>query len=737
MPRFPVIVAIGASFLVAQAAAQVARSPAEALDRTLAAAEAALRDQELQLAESRYRVLLFEAWMVLGELHVVAGRLEPARDAFGHASASVVDATPALQSLALVHLQSGQPRAAVSLLTKLATRNPEDLPTRRLLAQALIADGEPEEAVQTLEEAYGAAPDDPELAFLLATGYLHLKKMDAAERLLARVVAARPIPETHLLIGRTYRDFGLYDRARVSIEKALAMAPRIRRAHYYLGTLAVMAEGVLRLDDAIREFREELKVSPDDALTNLRLGIALVEARRAPEASGPLELASRVPTAGADTFHYLGRCQLALDRPAEAVASFRRALELSRTADAVRVGDIHYQLALALRRSGAAAEADVHFQKAEKASALRADTDRKQLTQFLADRPDATAGGPSGMMPVESPFSKLPHTERADLERRATDALARGYLNLGIMHAQAQRFTRAAELFERAANVAPDFPQVQYSLGVAYFNAQQHTKAVGPLERALAADPANADMHRMLALALLSSEQYERAASLLAADPRRESDPSLMYAYGVALIRSDRAADAEAVFERLLASHGATPELRVVLGQAHAQQGDYEGAIAELQGALKLKPDVAEANATLGLIYLKQGKLAEARAALQAELQVNPANPANPANVQAKHTLATVLDLEGEQQEAVTLLRSVLLARPDFADARYLLGKILLSRGEADEAAEQLEAAARLAPEDANIHFQLAQAYRKQGRTDLADQRFEIYQQLKAKRRTQ
>jgi tetratricopeptide (TPR) repeat protein len=631
----------------------------------------------------------------------------------------------------------GQAQDAVALLTKLASRNREDLPTLRLLAQAQIAAGEPKEAVQTLEEAYGAASDDPELAFLLATGYLHAKKIDAAEQLLARVVAARPIPETHLLIGRTYRDFGLYDRARASIEQALAMAPRLRRAHYYLGTLAVMAEGVLRLDEAIREFREELKISPDDALTNLRLGIALVEARRAAEASAPLEIASRVPTAGADTFHYLGRCQLALDRPAEAVGSFRRALELSRTTDAVRVGDIHYQLGLALRRSGAAAEANAHFAQAEKASALRADTDRQQLARFLADRPDASGRGLSTMMPVESPLSKLPQTERAALERRATDALARGYLNLGIMHAQAQRFSRAAELFEHAANVSPDFPQVQYSLGVARFNAQQHEKAVASLERALAADPANADMQRMLALALLNSEQYQKAVPLLAADPRRESDPSLMYAYGVALIRSDRAADAEAVFERLLATHGATPELRVVLGQAHAQQGDYEGAISELQGALKLKPDVAEANATLGQIYLRQGKLAEARAALRAELQINPANPANPANVQARHTLATVLDLEGEQQEAVALLRSVLAARPSHADARYLLGKILLARGEADEAAEQLEAAARLAPEDANIHFQLAQAYRKQGRTDLADQRFEIYQQLKAKRRTQ
>ncbi|MGH9346843.1 MAG: tetratricopeptide repeat protein [Vicinamibacterales bacterium] len=723
-----------AMLLASQAAAQPSRdvstpppNPATALDRTVAAAEAALRVGELHIAESRYRDLLLEAWLVLGELHVAAGKLDEARNAFRRASASAVDAAPAFHALALVHLRMGQAGEAVALLTRLATEDRRNIQTRRLLAQALVAAGEPKEAVQTLEEARAVAPDDPELAFALATGYLHLKKVEAADLLFARVVTARPIPQTYLLIGRTYRDFGLYDRARAAFEQALHLDPRIPRAHYYLGTLAVMSEGILRLDDAIREFREERRIAPADPLTNLRLGMALVEARRPAEALGPLEAAAGVPSAPADAFLYLGRCQLALDRPEAAVASLRRALERSRPED-IRIRHIHYQLALALRRSGAATEAAAHFEQAEQASARRADADREQLARYLTDT-DARPGESLRMLPPELPFAALSPAERTALAGRATTALARAYQNLGVMQAQAQRFVRAAELFTMAADVAPEFPQVQYSLGVAYFNAEQHQQAVAPLERALAAEPGHADTRRMLALALLNSDQYARAASLLAADPRRESDSSLQYAYGVALVRSDRAADAEAEFERLLAAHGATPELKVVLGQAHAQQGDYDSAISELQGALALRPDVSEANATLGLIYLKQGKLADARTALRAELQ------AHPGDVKAAHTLATVLDLEGDRQQAIRLLRSVLSARPDFADARYLLGKILLAGGAAAEAADQLEAAVRLAPDAANIHYQLAHAYLKLGRAGLADRHFEIYRQIKDKRR--
>ena len=61
--------------------------------------------------------------------------------------------------------------------------------------------------------------------------------------------------------------------------------------------------------------------------------------------------------------------------------------------------------------------------------------------------------------------------------------IARAYLNLGVMRAQAQRFAQAAQMFELAAKVDPDFPQVQSSLGVAYFNARQFDKAIASPRR--------------------------------------------------------------------------------------------------------------------------------------------------------------------------------------------------------------------------------------------------------------
>ncbi|MGH9312509.1 MAG: tetratricopeptide repeat protein [Vicinamibacterales bacterium] len=726
------IVSLAACCLLAASAARSqpqtpSVDPLAAVEQTMAAAEASLRENELQIAESRYRSALVEGWMLLGAVHASNGRLTDAREAFRRASTSAVETGGSLHSLALVHLQLGEAGEAMKILSQLARANPRDVATRRLFAQALLADGHPDEAVQELEEARGTAPDDPELAFALASGYLRLKKLDAAERLFAEVIKAKPLPQTYVLIGRTYRDSGHYDRARASLLTALKKNPRVPRAHYYLGTLSVLEEGVLRLDEAIAEFRQELQLSPADPVTNLRLGMALVEAQRAAEALPALRLAARAEPVPALAFYYLGRSQLALDRTAEALVSLRKALQLVQQppVDETRAGHVHYQLGVALRKTGAFQEAAEHFAEAQRLSERRVERSREQLARYLEDTPDPQS--PIGL--GASPLTIEPPAARRELQRRITVALTRVYFNLGIMQAQANRFLRAVEFFEQAALLDPQFPQVQYSLGVAYFNAKQYQKASGPLAGALAARPDDIGTRRMLALSYLNAEVYGKAADLLRDDPQRESDPSLQYAYGVALVRSDRGAEAEAIFTRLLAAHGDHAEMNVVLGQAHAQQGDFEAAVRTLHRALQIKPDVAEANATLGVIYFKQGRLSEAAEALRSELK------SRPDDVSARYHLAAVLDLDGRRDEALSLVRSVIRVKPDYADARYLLGKILLAQGDAAAAVEQLEAAARHAPEDANIYYQLGQAYQKLGRSALAEDRLERYRQLKDKRR--
>src|SRR5688572_7236900 len=513
--------------------------PAAALERAVSAAETSLRKGELPAAESHYRT-------------------------------AVAEGSPLLQSLALLHLRMGEPAPAVEILERLAGNNPQDL----------------------------------ELAFALAGGYLALKKLDPAARLFAEIIRERPIPQTHVLIGRTWRDHREFGRARAELRAALAKDPHVRRAHYYLGLAALEESGLSAIDDALPEFRAEVRIAPEDPLANLELGVALVQRHLFEEALPPLVVASRSDPPQARAFAYLGRAQLGLDRPPEAAASLARALELARAQGANRpaLQAIHLHLGNALQRLSRREEAATHFAESQRLSAEGTDAERDQLARYLADDADPDTARTPTMPRLEAgALAALPPPQRLALKQRVTSALARSYLNLGILHAQGERFEAAAELFEKAAALDPEFPQVQSSLGVAYFNARRFDKATGPLTRALAQGPANPGLKRMLAMAWLDTNEFAKAAELLREDPELGTDPALQFAYGLSLVKSDRAAEAGPIFSRLLAAHGDTPELSVLLGQAHAQQGDFESAIVALQRALRLKADALEANATLGV----------------------------------------------------------------------------------------------------------------------------------------
>jgi tetratricopeptide (TPR) repeat protein len=733
MRRLTAACAVSALTFAAAAplAAQEAGDPAVVLDRTVAGAEAALREREEQLAESRYRDALLEGWLLLGALAVAGGDLDGAQAAFERAGGAAVETRRPLQALALVHLQRGDAARAADLLRTVVALAPADVAARQLLAQALMAGGHTAEAVQELEEAVTRAPEDPEVAFALAGAHLRAGDAAAAERLFAGVAARRPGAESWVLIGRTYRDLGDQTRARAALERALALDPRARRAHFYLGTLALMEEGSSGLEAAMAEFRRELKLAPGDPIAQLYLGMSLVEARRPEEALAPLTAAAESEVCRRDALYFLGRAQLGLDRPAEAAAVLRQALALAAAgpADPGLLAGFHYQLGTALRRLGAEAEAAPHFAAAQQHSAAGVESARERLARYLDNAPEKAPGGGAAarsfVAPLVSPLAALDPERRAALRRHVATALARAYSNLGVLQSQGGRPGEAAELLLSAVELDPGLPGVHRALGVALFNARRFADAATVLERALADTVDDPQLRRMLALAWLNAERWTQAAELLRDDPGRAEDRALQYAYALALVRGGQPAAAEPVFAELLMRHADWPELNVLLGQASAAQGDYPAADRFLRGALQLSATVAEAHSTLAEIALRQGKLPEAEQELRAELA------AHPGDERARYLLATVVHLAGRAEEARGLLRAVLARRPDFADARYLLGKVLLGEGAAEAAVEQLEAAARLAPADPNVRYQLAQAYRKLGREEQARQELETYRKLK------
>src|SRR5712664_3667454 len=129
-------------------------------------------------------------------------------------------------------------------------------------------------------------------------------------------------------------------------------------------------------------------------------------------------------------------------------------------------------------------------------------------------------------------------------------------------------------------------------------------------------------------------------------------------------------------------------EARASLGLALYAMGDLDGAVEELRGLLRVRPDLAEARLTLAAALVARQDWPAARAELETALAVQPDLP------QAYYTLGVVRYAQGDLAGAIDAYRRVLGREPRAHDARYNLALVLkLARRDAEATPEFLAAA--------------------------------------------
>ena len=271
---------------------------------------------------------------------------------------------------------------------------------------------------------------------------------------------------------------------------------------------------------------------------------------------------------------------------------------------------------------------------------------------------------------------------------------------------------QAAELYERAAALAPESATAQLDLGKALAVARQTEAAHRALERAAELDPM--DTAAPLALASLDSsdptkeaprhlEAGRRAAAQFdVATAERELERAAdLDRHLLGRVRREQGALHEALGEpakALLAYEGAVAidsrdgESWLGLGAARRAGGDLAGAEKAYESALQLVGENPAALRALGEIYTETGRAAQAVPKLEKVVALSPDDAL------ARRSLARALAQAGDPKRALTLLaRSQ--AQPPSPDDLRLTAEIERSLGDAQAAEAALAEAARLDPE--------------------------------------
>src|SRR6267154_1399878 len=688
---------------------------------------------DYERAATAYREAISGALQQLGNLRVSNNEYAEGIDLLSRAVQAAPARVTARVDLAIAHFVVRYFDKAKTEIEAALEQDPKDLRALNLTGKIDFMKGDFAAAANRLESALRMQPDF-DTGYLLALADLELKNPVPAGVIFDEMQASSvPSASLHVLIGLAYRETGYLDQAANHFAKARELEPQKARLRSSLG-LTYYLQGPQNYAKAREQFLAELSKTPDDYDSKYYLGIIAEKEQKPSESEKWFELVTAARADDPDPFFRLGQASFDAGHLEKAVAVLQKSLALASQANYGEVAEVHELMSKALEKLNRHAEAESELAQAKQIRSQLAGRGSRQAPDASAGSGETAAMSGSGQQELRSMLMRTPHgaelpnSREAEYVKRVSAMLGEAYHNLGVIDARAARYSNAEEEFAEAARWNPKIESLDRNWGLAAFRAERYEHAIGPLERLLRQTPKDANLRQMLGLSYYMTDQFAKSAEtfrpILDALPE---NAGLLYAAGVALVRSGDAATGGRLFSRML-EHGAnSPEVHLMVGQAHYGQSQYPEALVEFQRALELNQSLAEAHYFIGMVYFKQGKLDQAVQELSAELSVNSGS------VPAMYQLAYVRLEQHQTEEAIRLLNPVLAEKPSYADAHYQLGKALMDAGDANGAVQHLEMATQLQPGQSYGFYQLSLAYRRIGRAEDADKALRIYQQLKDK----
>jgi protein O-GlcNAc transferase len=247
----------------------------------------------------------------------------------------------------------------------------------------------------------------------------------------------------------------------------------------------------------------------------------------------------------------------------------------------------------------------------------------------------------------------------------------------------------------------------------------KQAQAVALLRDLIRTEPRNADARLLLGSILMEDGQRaESIAQLTEAVRLLPKSADAHNALGEAYNAFGETAPARPEFERAVALDPRHAQAHVNLAAILLQQGDGAHAIPHLDQAIRLfgrKADAAYPHYLRAKLYSEDRDPAKAAAELQQAVELRPDY------AEAWSDLGDARKNLADSKGALTAFRRAVALSPEGAVAQARLGAQLLDAGAAHEAVEHLEAAVRLDPKNQSALNALQRALRQDGQGERAD----------------
>jgi tetratricopeptide (TPR) repeat protein len=284
--------------------------------------------------------------------------------------------------------------------------------------------------------------------------------------------------------------------------------------------------------------------------------------------------------------------------------------------------------------------------------------------------------------------------------------------DLGAALAGAGHYEEAIVQYQRALQLDP-LPEIQLNLSLAYYKIGKLSLAADGLRKVRGERPNDLRPIMLLADCYLRLGQNKEVVELLSPlEHTHGDDLGVIYMLGTALVRDGQVAKGQVIINKIL-KNGDSAEARLLLGTTKLHVSDYPGALADLQKAVELNPNLPDVYAYFGLALMSTGDQAGAQKAFEQAVKNDPNS------FESNLQMGVLLRENQNYDAALQYLHHALDVRPGDLGVRYQIAAAELSLGQVERARSDLEAIVKEAPNFSEAHVSLATAcYREKRKAD-------------------
>jgi len=633
--------------------------------------------------------------------------------------------------LAQAHLAHNESDKAIGNLNQALTLDPKYADAILLLAEVQVRTGNATPAIASLQQLLKQQPQIVPAQLLLAEAYRNQGSLDGAVQIYRGLEKAYPTNAVFpLLLGTTLLQQKDNAGARTALDQSLKLAPDSMQVFEQLANLDLMEK---QYAAALQRVQQKIGQYPKSAALQMLLANVLVASGDTNQAESALSKAIELQPDAQQPYLMLAQLYTTANQNQKAIADLQAALSKNptNTAALLLMGMTYnaekeykdardaYEKVLAVSPKNALALNNLAYLYAENLGQPDKGLQLARQVRDLATADPAVADTLGWVLFRNGQYSSALSLERESAAKLATVPEIQFHLAMTCYMMGDEANARTA--FQRALQLPGDLPETNECnqclsvLAIDPTTAGADTRAW--LEKRVASQPNDSIATLRLAAIYQRDGMVDKAVATYEA--ALQVNPQNITAM-VNLARLYEPKDPQKAFNMAKAAYNLTPNNPLIthtLGHLAFLTGDYKWSLSLLQLTAQAQPQNPEVLYHLGEAYYSEGKVPDARNAMQNALQTGTAF-AQTNEARSFLSMTAVVDAPAQALAAQPQVEAILKSVPDYVPALMVKAAIAEQKPDLATAAQTYEGALKHYPDFAPAQKRLAILYAKDPKND-------------------